>query len=116
MRKLLVILILCGALSPARAEPMTMAMLAPLALKAAREASPYLISGMRGSGDHMLAVAQDLGQLLRLPWGVIQATAGLPFGYMGDGFSNIFAGVCAPFELVYDLVTLPFTFTDRSGI
>ena len=117
MKKLFFILIFSVvAASPAKADPATAAVLAPLALKAAREASPYVISGMRGSGDQMTAVAQDLGRILLLPWGAIQATVGMPFGYMGDGFDNIFTGVCAPFELVYDLVVLPFSFLSQSGI
>lgn len=117
MKKLLFILIFSvTAAFPAKADPVTMMVLAPLALKAAREASPYVISGMRGSGDQMVAVAQDFGHILLLPWGAIQATAGMPFGYMGDGFDNIFTGVCAPFELVYDLVLLPFTFMSQSGL
>ena len=117
MKKIFLILIFCvTAAFPVKADPATAMVLAPLALKAAREASPYVISGMRGSGDQMVAVARDLGRVMLLPWGAIQATVGMPFGYMGEGFDNIFAGVCAPFELVCDLVVLPFTFLSQSGL
>ena len=50
-----------------KAEPVTMALLAPVALKVAKDASPHLISGMRGAGDNMVAVAQDMGRILLLP-------------------------------------------------
>ncbi|MCI5779494.1 MAG: hypothetical protein MR051_06750 [Lentisphaeria bacterium] len=115
MKKFLLILTLCAVI-PVRSEPVTMVLLAPVALKVAKDASPHVISGMRGAGDQMLAVAQDLGNILLLPWGVVQATAGLPFGYMDDGFGNIFAGVCAPFQLVMDVLMLPVAFTGNSNL
>ena len=111
MKKLLCVLIMVSCIVPVKAEPVTMALLAPIALQAAKEASPHVISGMRGAGDHMVAVVNDVGRIFLLPLGVIQITAGLPFGYMGEGLNNIWNGVCAPFALVVDVITLPFAFT-----
>ncbi len=88
-----------------------MMLLAPIALKVAKDASPHVISGMRGAGEQMVAVANNLGDMIKLPWGIIQATAGVPFGYFGEGMNNIFNGVCAPFYLVVNVLTLPFAFT-----
>lgn len=111
MKKLLLALIFAAtAVIPVKAEPVTMVILAPLALKVANDASPYVISGMRSSGHQLLEVVKDCGNILRLPWGAIQATAGAPLGYFNDGLSNIWRGVCAPFQLVVDIVLLPFAF------
>ena len=86
-------------------------LLAPVALKVAKDASPHVISGMRNAGEHMTAMANNLGDIIKLPWGVIQASAGAPLGYFSEGMSNIFNGLCAPFALAVNIITLPFAFT-----
>ena len=108
--KILMVLVIKGLLKtkPAKAYPDIL--LAPVALKVANDASPHVISGMRSSGGQLLEVAKDIGNILRLPWGAVQATAGAPFGYFNDGLSNIWTGVCAPFQLVTDIILLPFAF------
>ena len=111
MKKLLfAVMLMVMTVIPVKAEPVTMMVLAPVALKVANDASPYVISGMRSSGSQLLEVAKDIGNILRLPWGAVQATAGAPFGYFNDGLSNIWTGVCAPFHLVVDIILLPFAF------
>ncbi|MBR2344924.1 MAG: hypothetical protein IKA71_03975 [Lentisphaeria bacterium] len=110
MKKILCILIIFSCTVSVKAEPVTMALLAPVALKVAKDASPHLISGMRGAGDNMVAVAQDMGRILLLPLGIVQMTAGAPFGYLNEGAGNVWAGVCAPFSLVVNILTLPFAF------
>ena len=111
MKKLLLaVILMVVTVIPVNAEPVTMMVLAPVALKVANDASPYVISGMRSSGSQLLEVAKDIGNILRLPWGAVQATAGAPFGYFNDGLSNIWTGVCAPFHLVVDIILLPFAF------
>ena len=111
MKKVVLALIIAfAAILPVKAEPVTMVLLAPLALKVANDASPHVISGMRSSGAQLLEVVKDCGDILRLPWGAIQATAGAPFGYFGNGLNNIWRGVSAPFRLVVDIIMLPFAF------
>ena len=95
---------------PVKAEPVTMMVLAPVALKVANDASPHVISGMRSSGGQLLEVAKDIGNILRLPWGAVQATAGAPFGLFSNGLGNIGAGCVAPFKLVVDVLLLPLAF------
>ena len=112
MKKIILTLILLFASElPLKGEPVTMMLLAPVALKVAKDASPHIISGLRGAGDHMVAIVNNFGDIIKLPWGVIQATAGAPLGYFGDGMNNIFNGICAPFSLVVNIITLPFAFT-----
>ena len=111
MKKLLLILaVAIVAAMPVKAEPVSMAILAPLALKVANDASPYVISSMHSGGAQMLEVVKDCGRILLLPWGALQASIGAPFGYLNDGLGNIWSGVCAPFQLVVDIIMLPFAF------
>lgn len=93
----------------AHAEPVSMIVLAPLALKAANMASPYVIKWMQNSGGRLLNMGKDVVDLLGLPLGVVQCTAGAPFGFFGQGLSNIGSGCAAPFKLVWDTLMLPLT-------
>ncbi len=112
MKKIILALVAaCIIPLPLKSEPVTMMLLAPVALKVAKDASPHIAAGMRGAGEQMVAVVNDLGDIIKLPWGVVQATAGAPFGYFGEGVNNIFNGICAPFSLVINVITLPFAFT-----
>ncbi len=88
-------------------EPVTMIVLAPLALKAAKEASPYVIGGMQSAGTQMVSVGKDIFEIFYLPLGVMQCTAGAPLGLLGNGINNIGTGIIAPFKLVWDVMLLP---------
>ena len=92
---------------PAKAEPVSMVILAPLALKAANMASPYVIQWMQNSGGQLLNIGRDVVDLLCLPLGVIQCTLGAPLGFFSNGLGNIGAGCVAPFKLVKDVLLLP---------
>jgi len=101
--------------SKACAEPVTMVVLAPLALEAAKQASPYVITALQNGGQQLLEVGRDVGNILRLPLGVIQVTLGLPFGMLGDGLDNIVTGFFAPFQLIGDVLILPLSFFGVGG-
>ena len=96
-------------------DPVTMAVLAPIALKGARQASPYVISGMQRAGRQLLVIGGDVANLLRLPLGVVQATLGAPFGFLGDGIKNIGTGLLSPLELVLDVLNLPLAAAGLTG-
>lgn len=98
---------LCCATIPAKAEPVTMVILAPLALKAANMASPYVIQWMQNSGGQLLNIGRDVVDLLCLPLGIVQCTLGAPLGFFNNGLGNIGAGCAAPFKLVKDVLLLP---------
>ena len=91
----------------AKAEPVSMIILAPLALKAANMASPYVIQWMKNSGNQLLNIGRDIVDILCLPLGIVQCTAGVPFGFFNNGLGNIGAGCAAPFKLVWDVLLLP---------
>ncbi|MBO5822924.1 MAG: hypothetical protein J6R86_07925 [Lentisphaeria bacterium] len=101
-------LMTCGAMK-AHAEPVSMIILAPLALKAANMASPYVIKWMQNSGGRLLNMGKDVVEILYLPLGVVQCTAGAPFGFFGQGLGNIGTGCVAPFKLVWDTLLLPLS-------
>jgi hypothetical protein len=99
----------------AKTEPVTMVILAPLALEGAKQASPYVISSMQSGGQQLLEIGKDIGNIFRLPLGILQATLGIPFGLAGEGMQNIAAGVWAPFQLVGDIFILPLAFIPAGG-
>lgn len=111
LRRFIMIFSIAGILtfgnSPAHAEPVTMIILAPLALKAANMASPYVIKWMQNSGGRLLNIGKDLVDLMLLPLGIFQCTAGAPFGYFSNGLGNIGTGCVAPLRLVWDTLLLP---------
>lgn len=114
----MIILLLAGGVvyAPrAQAEPVTMVILAPLALEGAKIASPHVIAAMQRGGRQLLEIGADLGNILRLPWGLCQATLGAPLGLFGQGVENIVIGVLAPFQLVGDILILPFSFFGVGG-
>ena len=60
-------------------DPVTIAILAPIAAKAAEVATPYVIRGLQCGGLHMVKMGTRLIDLFRLPLGLLQATVGIPF-------------------------------------
>ncbi|MBR2626592.1 MAG: hypothetical protein IKD23_09395 [Lentisphaeria bacterium] len=118
MKNLILIFLLCATVFTAyeaKAEPVTMIILAPLALEAAKQASPYVITAMQNGGRQMLEIGKDMGNLLMLPLGIVQATLGIPLGLLGNGLENIVIGLCAPFQLVGDVLILPLSFFGVGG-
>jgi len=98
-----------------QAEPVTMVILAPLALEGAKIASPHVITAMQNGGQQLVEIGKDLGNILRLPLGILQATLGAPVGLLGEGVDNIIIGMFAPFQLVGDVLILPFSFFRGGG-
>ncbi len=88
-------------------DPVTIAILAPVAIKAAQVASPYVIKGLKNLGKGLLLCGKDLIELVKLPIGFIQVTLGLPFGGLSGGIRNIVQGFIAPFRLGFHVMMLP---------
>ena len=118
MRKKLLMLALALALfSPAAApearamDPVTIAILAPLALKAAKIAAPYVVRGFLCGCGQLAKCGIDLAKILNLPLGLCQMTFGAPFGYFKHGANNCWYGIQSPFKFVWDALMLPIAFT-----
>jgi len=99
-----------GVFTPqARAfEPITMTLLAPVALKVYEKAEPRLIRGAKTGGKKLIEMGVDTFEILYLPWGAIQATAGIPLGGLRPGIKNMGKGIIAPGKLVLDTLAFPF--------
>ncbi len=117
MRRFLLILtasvMIFTLVPPPKAEaidPVTIAILAPLALKAAEVARPYVIRGLMSGGRQMLTMGVDILEIMLLPLGVLQATLGAPFGGFAPGLKNVVKGSIAPFKLVFHTLLLPISF------
>ena len=116
-RAILILLLAAALLLPVRAramDPVTMAVFAPLALKAASIAMPYVMRGMQSGAVHSVKIGYDMVAIFRLPLGVGQTLLGWPFGYFEKGIKNTVVGAVAPFKLTWDIVLLPVALTGVS--
>ncbi|MBE6367679.1 MAG: hypothetical protein E7052_07215 [Lentisphaerae bacterium] len=117
MKKLLQILLLSSMLIlPGTAapkvqafEPVTMVLLAPVALKVYEAAEPRLVKGAKYGGKKMVQIGGNVLEILYLPLGLVQVTAGAPFGFMSSGIKNIGKGAIAPGKMVLNVLALPFS-------
>ncbi|MCI7643342.1 MAG: hypothetical protein MST10_03160 [Lentisphaeria bacterium] len=111
-----ILLLFFGAALPSRQseaqafDPVTIAILTPVALKVAAAMRPYVMEGLRTGTRHMISMGKDMFELFLLPWGALQATVGLPFGGLGPGIKNVVRGFVAPFKLGIKAVLLPIAF------
>ena len=90
-------------------EPVTMALLAPVALKVYEAAEPRIARGARCGGKKLIEMGSNVFEILYLPLGLVQTTLGAPFGFFGAGVRNIGKGVVAPGKLVLNTLAFPFT-------
>lgn len=111
---LLLVLALFAPCAAPRAEamdPVTIAILAPIAIKGAQVAAPYVVRGIKCGALQMKKMSFDLAKILALPLGLCQMTVGAPFGYFKLGANNCWIGIQSPFKFVWDTLMLPLAFT-----
>jgi len=92
-------------------DPVTIALLAPVAIKVAEVARPYVMKGLASGFKHMVLMGKDILGIMRLPLGFCQATFLAPFGQFANGVKNIVLGSIAPFKLAFHAVLLPVALT-----
>ena len=114
MKKLLMIVLVAALFSPlcapkARAiDPVTMAILAPVALRVAEAAKPYVIKGAAGTCLGLFKIGKAAFQMLYLPWGVLEMTVGAPFHKFKSGVKHVIrGGVYAPARVLMYTLVLP---------
>lgn len=89
-------------------DPITMAILAPIALEAANAAKPYVAKSVVGTGKGLLNIGKDSLELLYLPLGLCEMTIGAPFKRFRKGVVHtIRGGAVAPIKLVLHTLLLP---------
>ena len=122
MRKqlMIILVLLCFAAPPAMQkagamDPVTIAILTPIAIKGAQIAAPYVMRGLMSGARHMVSMGYDLINFFRLPLGVLQSTLGIPFGQLQNGLRNMVAGGIAPFKFVIKTFLLPGEFCRIGG-
>lgn len=108
VRMLLLFLTLCVFVPRAESiDPVTLAILAPIAIRAAQGAAPYVARGMINLGKGALKIGKDSLQLLRLPWGLFQMTFLCGVGGVRPGFVNCLRGLLAPCKMILHALLLP---------
>lgn len=88
-------------------DPVTLAILAPIAIKAAQGAAPYVARGMINLGKGLVKIGGDTLQLLRLPLGIVQAGFLWHWGQLRPGIINCIRGLLAPFKMILHALLLP---------
>lgn len=92
-------------------DPVTIAILAPVAVKCAEIAAPYVWRGLQNGSRHLLKMGENMIDLFRLPVGILQATLGSPFGFFSSGMKNIVSGTLAPLSLTLNTLLMPLAFS-----
>jgi len=90
-------------------EPVTMALLAPVAIEVYKVAEPRIVKGALYGGRKLVQMGGNIFEILYLPLGAVQITLGAPFGFFSDGIRNIGKGLVAPGKLVLNTLAFPFT-------
>jgi hypothetical protein len=88
-------------------DPVTIAILAPVALQLANAARPYVIRGLINLGKGVIKVGKDMLELVFLPYGILKMTFGAPFGGFRSGLVYTLRGGIAIGKVVFDILLLP---------
>ena len=88
-------------------DPVTIAILAPIALQLANAARPYVIRGLMNMGKGLLRVGKDLIELVFLPYGLLKMTLGAPMGGFRSGLVYTLRGGLAIGKIVLHILILP---------
>ncbi len=106
-------LLLISLLAPAKAramDPVTIALVAPAAIRLAEATHPYVMTGIAGGAQGLAKIGISAFKILYLPWGIGECTVGLPLGGLSPGIGHIAEGAAAPFELLFHCLLLPVRF------
>lgn len=88
-------------------DPVTIAILAPIALQLANAARPYVIRGLVNLGKGLIRVGKDVVELVFLPYGFFMMTFGAPFGGFRSGLVYTIRGGIAIGKVVFHVLLLP---------
>lgn len=103
----LIVMLLFPATKVQAIDPVTIAILAPIALKVADAARPYLVRGALNAVKCLGKMGKDTFEILYLPYGFLKMTAGAPFGGFSSGLVYSIKGAVAPGKLVLHTLMLP---------
>jgi hypothetical protein len=107
---LFLIAVLTAALVPQRADaidPVTIAILAPIALQAAQAARPYVVRGMINFGKGMLKVGKASLDVFFLPYGLFKIIFLSPWGEFRSGVIYTIRGGLGIGKMLFYTLLLP---------
>jgi len=110
VRMLFLIAVLTAALVPQRADaidPVTIAILAPIALQAAQAARPYVVRGMINFGKGMLKVGKASLDVFFLPYGLFKIIFLSPWGEFRSGVIYTIRGGLGIGKMLFYTLLLP---------
>ena len=90
-------------------DPVTIAILAPIALQLANAARPYVIRGLINLGKGVIRVGKDVVELIFLPYGLLKMTLGAPFGGFRSGLVYTIRGGIAIGKIIFHVLILPLS-------
>lgn len=106
----LILALMLIPLHQARAiDPVTIAILAPVALQLANAARPYVVRGLINLGKGVIRVGKDVIELVFLPYGLLKMTVGAPFGGFRSGLIYTIRGGIAIGKMVFHILILPIS-------
>ena len=88
-------------------DPVTIAILAPIALQAAQAARPYVVRGMINFGKGMLKVGKAMLGIFYLPYGLFKIIFLSPWGQFRSGVIYTIRGSFALGKVVVNILLLP---------
>ncbi len=86
-------------------DPVTLAILAPIAIKVAEKTAPYIYRGVSNAGKCMLKMGKDIYDFFYFPLGL----GYMCFGNLKRGLVYVIKGGIAPGKLVYHTLLLPIS-------
>ena len=94
----------CFPMPEAKAlDPITLAIIAPIAVKAAEKSAPYIYRGVYNAGKCLLRMGKDVCRMFLIPYGL----GYMCFGSFRRGLVYVIRGGIAPGLLVLHTLVLP---------
>ncbi len=87
-------------------DPVTMAILMPIAIQAAKVMTPYIVKAVVNMTVAFAKASVHLLEMLLLPVGLIEVTL-LCFWLFKPGIRHLIVGFCAPFKFAWKMLLLP---------
>ena len=87
-------------------DPVSMAVLAPVAIEVAKVAMPYVLRYLGGMATVLVDMGIDVLNIFRLPIGFFETTFLAPW-YFSDGVLDLLKGAIAPLKLCFHALILP---------
>ena len=92
-------------------EPISMsivaAILLPYAIQFVKAASPYVMKGAMNFSGAMVDVFVQMSGMALIPFGMLEASIGSPFGLFSHGIKHMGEGSLAPFKAMWSMMRVP---------